>query len=185
MTSFWIGERVRLRGIEPDDWTAFMRFAPEEERLGNLLRPPRSAEHYRSWATEQAAARSDGDCFQLAIEDAETGETVGAVGSYEADARAGWFQYGVTVGADHRRKGYAAEAAVLLLRFMFAERRFHKCVARVFAHNESSLAFHRRLGFIEEGRLRDQIFVAGRHDDLVMMGMLAAEFARLHPTSEL
>ncbi|MEX2980977.1 hypothetical protein [Streptomyces sp. C36] len=27
----------------------------------------------------------------------------------------------MTIGADHRGKGYAAEAAVLLLRFMFAE----------------------------------------------------------------
>ena len=31
----------------------------------------------------------------------------------------------VTIGAEHRRKGYAAEAVVLLLRFMFAERRYH------------------------------------------------------------
>jgi hypothetical protein len=37
MTSFWMGQRVRLRGIEPDDWTAFMRFAADEERLGDLL----------------------------------------------------------------------------------------------------------------------------------------------------
>ncbi|PVE04185.1 GNAT family N-acetyltransferase [Streptomyces scopuliridis] len=184
MTSFWTGERVRLRGIEPDDWTAFMRFAADEERLGDLLRPPRSAENYRTWTKEQAAAKSDGDRFQLVIEAVDTGEIVGAVGSYHADARAGWFEYGVTIGADHRRKGYAAEAAVLLLRYMFAERRFHKCGARVFAHNEASLALQRRLGFVEEGRLRDQVFIAGRHHDVVMMGMLADEFARLHSMSE-
>lgn len=184
MTSFWVGKRVRLRGIEPDDWAAFMRFTADEERLGDLLRPPRSAEGYRAWAKEQATAVSDGDCFQLAIDAADTGEIVGAVGSHQADARAGWFEYGVTIGADHRRKGYAAEAAVLLLRFMFAERRYHKCQARVFAHNKASLALQRRLGFIEEGRLRDHVFFAGRHHDLVMMGMLAEEFAQLHSMRE-
>ncbi|MET9078430.1 GNAT family protein [Streptomyces sp. NPDC004232] len=185
MTSFWTGERVRLRGIEPDDWTAFMRFAADEERLGDVLRPPRSAEGYRAWAREQAAATSDGDCFQLAIEAVETGAIVGAVGSHVADSRAGWFEYGVTIGTDHRRKGYAVEAVVLLLRFMFAERRYHRCQARIFAHNEASLTLHQRLGFTEEGRLRDHLFAAGRHHDLVMMGMLADEFARLHPISEL
>ncbi|MFC4610354.1 GNAT family N-acetyltransferase [Streptomyces maoxianensis] len=185
MTSFWTGKRVRLRGIEPDDWTAFLRFAVDEERSGDLLHPPRSAEGYRAWAKEQAAAKSDGDCFQLAIEAVDTGEIVGAVGSHHADPRAGWFEYGVTIGADHRRKGYAAEAVVMLLRFMFAERRFHKCGARIFAHNEASLALQRRLGFIEEGRLRDHVFFAGRHHDLVMMGMLADEFAQLHSMSEL
>lgn len=184
MTSFWTGKRVRLRGIEPDDWTAFMRFAADEERLGDLLHPPRSAEGYRGWAKDQAAAKADGDCFQLAIEAVDTGQIVGVVGSHHADPRAGWFEYGVTVGADHRRKGYAAEAVVMLLRFMFAERRFHKCGARIFAHNDASLAFQRRLGFIEEGRLRDQVFLAGRHHDLVMMGMLADEFAQRHSMSE-
>jgi hypothetical protein len=43
MTSFWTGKRVRLRGIEPEDRTAFMRFAADEERLGDLLYRPRSA----------------------------------------------------------------------------------------------------------------------------------------------
>jgi RimJ/RimL family protein N-acetyltransferase len=185
MTSFWTGKRIRLRGIEPDDWTAFMRFAGDEERLGDVLHPPRSAEGYRAWAKEQAAAEADGDCFRLAVEAVDTGELVGAVGSHHADPRAGWFEYGVTIGADHRRKGYAAEAVVLLLRFMFAERRYHKCGARIFAHNEASLVFHRRLGFVEEGRLRDHVFLAGRHHDLVLLGMLAEEFTQLHSTSEL
>ncbi|MFJ1747993.1 GNAT family N-acetyltransferase [Streptomyces sp. NPDC088116] len=184
MTSFWTGNRVRLRGIEPDDWTALMRFAADEERLGDVLHPPRSAEGYRLRTKEQAAAESDGDCFQLAVEAVDTGRTVGAVGSHHADPRNGWFEYGVTIGADHRRQGYAAEAAVMLLRFMFAERRFHKCGARIFAHNEASLALQRRLGFIEEGRLRDHVFFAGRHHDLVMMGMLADEFAQLHPSRD-
>lgn len=184
MASFWSGKQVRLRGIEPDDWTAFMRFAVDEERMGDLLNPPRSAESFRVRAAEQGAAGSDGDCFGLVIEAVDTGEAVGAVGVHQADPRAGWFEYGVTIGAGHRRKGYAAEAVVMLLRFMFAERRYHKCEARVFAHNEASLTLQRRLGFVEEGRLRDHVFLAGRHRDLVIMGMLADEFARLHSASE-
>ncbi|MGW5460107.1 GNAT family N-acetyltransferase [Streptomyces sp. NPDC003996] len=180
MTSFWTGKRIRLRAIEPDDWTVSMRFASDEERLGDLVHPPRSAEGYRTWAKEQATTKADSDCFQLAIQAADTGEIVGMVGSHHADPRAGWFEYGVTIGTDHRGNGYAAEAAVLLLRFMFAERRYHKCEARIFAYNDASLALHRRLGFAEEGRLRDHVFLAGRHHDLVMMGILADEFAALH-----
>ncbi|MFF8644190.1 hypothetical protein [Streptomyces sp. NPDC015345] len=52
----WTGECVRLRGIEPDDWAAFQRFAAEEARSGDLPRPPGSAEGYRAWAKEQAVA---------------------------------------------------------------------------------------------------------------------------------
>ncbi|NBM15909.1 GNAT family N-acetyltransferase [Streptomyces sp. GC420] len=184
MTSFWTGKRVRLRGIERDDWTAFMRFAVDEERLGDLLQPPRSAEAFRTWAKEQATAKSEGDCFGLAVEAVDTGEIVGVVGSHHGDPRAGWFEHGVTIGADHRRKGYAAEAVVMLMRFMFAERRYHKCQARIFAHNEASLALHRRLGFVEEGRLRDHVFSVGGYHDLVMMGMLVDEFTQAHSMSD-
>ncbi|MFI1015222.1 GNAT family N-acetyltransferase [Streptomyces sp. NPDC020965] len=46
--------------------------------------------------------------------------------------------------------------------WVFAERRCAKCQARILAHNEASLALHRRLGFIEDGRLRDHVFFAGR-----------------------
>ncbi|MFE6664823.1 GNAT family N-acetyltransferase [Streptomyces sp. NPDC057697] len=184
MTSFWKGQRIRLRGIEPDDWAAFMRFAEDEEGLGDLLNPPRSAAGHRAWAQEQATAGPDGDRCRLVIEAADTGEAVGAVGVSHADPRSGWFEYGITIGADHRRNGYASEAVLLLLRFMFAERRFHRCQARILAYNEASLTLHRRLGFVEEGRLRDHAYVAGRHQDLVMVGMLADEFARLHPPGE-
>ncbi|GAA3177654.1 MULTISPECIES: GNAT family N-acetyltransferase [Streptomyces] len=180
MTSFWVGQRVRLRGIEPGDWAAFRRFATDEERAGDVLRPPRSAESFRAWAREQATATGD-DRFRLVIEALDTGETVGAVGASYADPHAGRFEYGITLEAGHRRKGYASEAATLLLRFFFAERRYHKCEVRIFADNAASLALHRRLGFVEEGRLRDHVFLGGRHQDLVVMGLLAGEFARPHP----
>ncbi|MEV5171189.1 GNAT family protein [Streptomyces flaveolus] len=182
MASSWTGERVRLRAIEPDDWTTFARFADDARRVGRLDLP-RSAESYRAWAKEQALAGCEDDRFRLAVETTAHRELVGTVASHRTGRHSGWFEFDVTIGAEHRRRGYAGEALTLLLRFMFAERRYHKCVAVVFAHNEASLALTRRLGFTEEGRLREHVFFAGRHHDLVLLGLLADEFGRRHPTS--
>ncbi|MEV6833775.1 GNAT family protein [Streptomyces sp. NPDC051133] len=183
MASSWTGRQVRLRAIEPDDWAAFKGFADEVGRRGSRLDLPRSAESYRAWAKEQAVARCDDDRFRLAVETTATGELVGTVGTHRTGPRSGWFEFDIAIGADHRRKGYATEALVLLLRFMFAERRYHKCLAAVFAHNEASLALMRRVGFTEEGRLREHVFFAGRYHDLVLMGMLADEFDERHTMS--
>ncbi|MFG2604634.1 GNAT family N-acetyltransferase [Streptomyces sp. NPDC048514] len=184
MASSWTGRRVRLRAVEPDDWTAFMGFADDDGRRGSRLNLPRSAEDYRAWAKEQSVATCDDDRFRLVVEATATGEPVGTVGSHRTGPRSGWFEFDVTIGAGHRRKGYAAESAVLLMRFMFAERRYHKCLGAIFAHNEASLALTRGLGFTEEGRFREHVFFAGRYHDLVMMGMLAGEFDQRHAMSE-
>jgi RimJ/RimL family protein N-acetyltransferase len=180
MASSWTGERVRLRAVEPEDWAAFMRFAGDDGQRGSRPDLPRSAESYRAWAREQAVAECDDDRFLLAVETTAGGELVGTVGSHRTGRRSGWFEFDVMIGAGHRRQGYATEALALLLRFMFAERRYHKCLGAIFAHNEASLALTRRLGFTEEGRLREHVFLAGRHHDLVLMGILAEEFDRRH-----
>ncbi|MFG3508722.1 GNAT family N-acetyltransferase [Streptomyces sp. NPDC047821] len=183
MTSLWTGERVRLRGIEPEDWQAFMDFDAHtgHQRSVDALHPPRSAEGYHAWTAGQAVAVPEGDDFRLAVEALDTGELVGSVATADSDPRAGRFRYGIGIGGAHQRRGYAADAVVVLLRFMFGERRYHKCEAGIHAYNEPSLALHRKLGFTEEGRLRDHEFLAGRHHDLVLVGMTAPEFAARHP----
>jgi RimJ/RimL family protein N-acetyltransferase len=44
---------------------------------------------------------------------------------------------------------------------------------------------HQKLGFHTEGRLRDHEYFAGRHYDVVVMGMTIGEFAARHPFPEL
>jgi hypothetical protein len=87
MSSFWTGERVRLRGIEPEDWRAFMRIDAhsDHQRSADALFPPRSAEGYRAWVREKAVAESEGDCFRLAIESLDGGELVGSLVTFDAD----------------------------------------------------------------------------------------------------
>lgn len=49
-------------------------------------------------------------------------------------------------------------------------RRLHKITLRVFARNERAAALYRRLGFIEQGRLKDDVRHAdGTLDDVILM----------------
>ncbi|HEY7596588.1 MAG TPA: GNAT family protein [Actinophytocola sp.] len=182
MTSIWTGERVRLRGVEPEDWAAFRRFdeSSVDMRSADMIHLPRSAAGYRTWTAELAGAR-EGEEFMLAIETRADQVLVGALSTSAVERRAGRFHYGIAIGRDHQRHGYASDAIPLLLTYMFGERRFHKCEVRIYAFNEASIALHRKLGFQPEGRLRDHEYFAGRHHDLVLMGLTKDEFTARHP----
>ncbi|GAA1571804.1 GNAT family N-acetyltransferase [Kribbella sancticallisti] len=182
MGSIWVGERVRLRGIEPEDWEEFRRFDEDSEvqRDADMVQLPRSDAASLRWAEEESVRKAENDQFQLAIEALETDTLVGALSTNGTSRRAGRFSYGIAIGRDFHRRGYASDAVVLLLRFMFGERRYHKAEAGVYGYNEASLALHRHLGFQEEGRLRDHEFLDGGFVDLVLMGITAKEFGERH-----
>jgi RimJ/RimL family protein N-acetyltransferase len=185
MGSIWEGERVRLRGIEPGDWEAVMRFDQwsDDVRSGGLLFQPRSAEGYRQWAAERAARAPQvgADEFELAIESLAEECLVGGIGTHQCDRVAGTFGYGLGIGRPHQRRGYASEAIVLLLRYMFGERRYQKCNVGVYAYNTASLELHAKLGFVVEGRRRRAAFMGGRHHDEVLLGLTVEEFTAAHP----
>ncbi|RLK53736.1 GNAT family N-acetyltransferase [Actinokineospora cianjurensis] len=176
MSSFWTGTKVRLRGVEPADWEVFQSFAEHsaDARAADRLHPPRSA----AWFRESIAKRAThgGEDLDLAIESRRTGEVVGALSTGGVDRRAGRFSYGIGVGHQHQRNGYAREAIALLLGYMFSEQRLHKCEVKVYEFNDASLSLHRSLGFVEEGRLRAHEFFGGRHWDAVLLGMTLPEF---------
>ncbi|KAB8169977.1 GNAT family N-acetyltransferase [Streptomyces sp. 3MP-14] len=178
MDDLWTGARVRLRAVEPEDWTGFRELARHsvDVRAAGAVSPPRSDAGWRTWTAERAERPPGGDTFRLVVEVLADGAFAGSVTVGLADSRAGRFLTGVEIVRAHRRRGYAAEATELVLAYMFAEQRHHKCAVEVYAFNDASLALYRSLGFVEEGRLREHEFLAGRRHDVVLLGITADEF---------
>ena len=177
MTDTWTGKRVRLRAVASADWAGFRDLALGDVAMRNdVLGLPRSDERFESWTAERAGSTPGGEAFRLVVESLDDGSFAGTVTVGGADHRTGLFLLGVAIAAEHQRKGYASEAVELLLAYMFAEQRLHKCEVEVYAFNEASLRLFRGLGFTEEGRLREHAYLGGAYQDLVMLGMTAPEF---------
>ena len=70
----------------------------------------------------------------------------------------------------------ASEAVRLVLRWAFGEARYQKCDVTIYEFNEASVAFHRHLGFAEEGRRRRAVYTAGGFYDELLFGITAEEF---------
>src|ERR1700722_20646525 len=182
--SIWIGDKIQLRAREPLDAEVIPLFEHSaDERSGWMILPPRSRVATRK-AVEESAGKRPGPRtleLDLAIARREDDLMVGGINVNEVDQTNGTFAYGVGIGREHKGNGYAAEAVLLVMRFMFDERRFQKCEARVYDYNAASISLHRKLGFVEEGRLRRHLFLAGEYRDELMFGMTVEEFHQLYP----
>ncbi|MBD8497933.1 GNAT family N-acetyltransferase [Paenibacillus arenosi] len=180
INNIWSGKKVRLRAILPTDWAKFHHndFDSESARLSDVIYFPRSEEGTKTWAEHQAAQGPNGDNIMLAIE-TNDGELVGSISTRSCDPRHGTFKYGVAVFREHWRKGYASEAVMIVLRYYFDELRYQKVNAHVYAFNDGSTALQERLGFVQEGRLRNMIFTKGQHFDEFVYGLTKSEYEQL------
>ncbi len=73
-------------------------------------------------------------------------------------------------------QGYGTEAKHLLLEYGFDTLGLHRVNSRTFAYNERSARHLIRNGFREEGRLKQGVFRQGRFHDILLYGLLAADW---------
>ena len=178
--NLWQGEKIRLRGMSPDDWSLFHKNDEDTEsaRLCYWIPFPRSAAGTMKWAEGAAFEPPTNDRFRFVIENMQ-GEVVGTLNTFECDQRNGTFKYGVGIFRPHWRHGYAREAIRMVLHYFFDELRYQKVTVHVYDFNEASIQLHTRLGFQIEGRLRRMIYTAGQYHDEILLGLTAEEFAAL------
>ena len=84
---------------------------------------------------------------------------------------------GLGIGrTDDWGRGYGTDVMRLLLRYAFEELNLHRLWLDTFAYNDRAIALYRGLGFVEEGRLREQLLRDGRRHDVILMGLLRSEW---------
>lgn len=78
----------------------------------------------------------------------------------------------------HWRHGYALDAARTIIDFGFSTLGLHRISGAIGPDNAASIALVTRLGFTEEGRLRDHVFTNGAWRDSILYSLLAHEWIR-------
>ena len=105
------------------------------------------------------------------------GNLVGGCGLHHSHRRDGATQFGIGIyHPDYVGKGYGRDAIETLLRWAFRIQNWRRVGLTTLACNERALRCYRAIGFVEEGRLREQAFFDGRYVDEIQMGMLRSEW---------
>ncbi len=135
---------------------------------------PSSVELQRAWL-EKAAGLNDDGMLRFALDNLD-GATVGWVTLHSRDQKNGTFSFGVAVYHAFRGLGYAVDAVRIVLKYGFWEQRYQKCNSMCLHTNAASIRLHKKLGFLEEGRIRRNSFSNGEYQDEVLFGLTREEF---------
>ncbi|MFB6171178.1 MAG: GNAT family N-acetyltransferase [Haloarculaceae archaeon] len=106
------------------------------------------------------------------------GDAVGWAAVELTDDRARVAELAYYVLTAFQGRGYASEAAALLVGYALDELNAHSVVAKVQAGNDASERVLEKLGFQQVGRQRDNIYKGGAYHDVTVWDVLDVEFER-------
>jgi len=168
---------IELRPLAETDVDSIMTWVNQSEVVGNIAAfsgPPMSRDDELAWIRRTLTSGSD---RVWSVVEAATGRYLGQVGIHQIHARSrvGRLACVIAARADHG-KGFGTSAVHALVERGFGELGLHKLWLMVFRHNERGRRLYGRIGFVEEGVLREEYFHEGAWHDMVRLSLLAREW---------
>ncbi len=169
------GELVRLRAMGPPDAEALWRWNHDPEVMRWMDEGyPQPLTQVRRWMEERP--RNDYGDVLFGIEDLGEANLIGLVRLHGAQPETGIAELDIYLGEkEYWGKGFATDAVRTACRYGFDKMRLHKITLTVVTENEAARHVYRKVGFVDEGRLRQVLRRDGRWLDKFTMGLLAEE----------
>ncbi|MCB0154381.1 MAG: GNAT family N-acetyltransferase [Anaerolineae bacterium] len=171
------GARLTLRAIERDDLPRFVTWVNDPEVIHHLrVMVPLSLEDETAWYEQQ---RQDKTTLNFSIVITADNTHIGSIGLMKIDQHNQQAELGILVGDKSKwGQGYGPEAIGLMVDFAFRHLNLHRVYLLVDASHPKAVRAYRTCGFVEEGRLRDNIFRHGRFEDHLIMSILRSEYLK-------
>lgn len=124
-----------------------------------------------------------GRCFTIEpLEGTAAGTVIGMINHNEIDVAQRSTEIDVVVGHPaYRERGYGTDAVRELLRFLFEVVGLHRVWLGTYEYNGRARRVYEKLGFVQEGLMREADFVDGRWVNAVIYGILEDEFRAANP----
>ncbi len=169
--------RVRLRWLAESDVDALFEVFSDQRSMRFWSTPaltePAQAKAYLQRIHDGFRAKS---LFQWGIERKQDARIIGTCTLFHLDASNARAEIGYYLGSAWWGQGLMHEALTALIGYAFGTLKLRRIEADVDPRNASSLKSVGRLGFRQEGLLRERWNVDGEIQDTVYFGLLAREF---------
>jgi ribosomal-protein-alanine N-acetyltransferase len=169
-------KRLALRAMQPSDAEALFRILSDEEVMRYYDRPALihldEAQHIIATHRERF---EHGEAMRWGISIKENDTLIGNCGFFW-QPRHQFAEIGYVLARAYWRQGIMTEALQALLHFGFNVKNLHRIEAEVILGNYASIQILRKLGFQEEGVLRERLFVHDRFHDVKLFSLLKHEY---------
>lgn len=165
------GEQVYLRPITADDTEMAVRWRNRPVVVENFIyRKPVTRADHENWLANKVLK---GLVHQFIVCRNEDDMPLGSIylQNFEEENRKA--EWGIYLGEEQAYgRGIGTEAAKLVLDYAFTALGMHKVVSRVLARNRASVRMNEKAGYVQEAYLRDELFLDGRYEDLILFGAI-------------
>lgn len=171
------GEYVRLNRVTSDDVPALAAMWDIEFTRNMTRRPayPMTVESMREWFAYMQKGADEGTEYTFAVRALTDNRLIGscALKDIRWAARQAFFW----VGVSEPGHGFGSDAVRVLLRFAFMELNLFTVNLEVFSYNERAHRAYTKVGFQDDGCVRNFILRDGQYYDMMLMSITRDEWA--------
>jgi RimJ/RimL family protein N-acetyltransferase len=168
------GKLVSIGAVVPEDYQALYRWANDvaTARVNGAWRPVDWTAHL-AWC--EGLGRDQSKIY-FAIRRVGQQQIIGWVQITNLNMAARCAELGIRIGdTAERGQGLGSDALRLAIDFCWTHLNLRRLALVALHTNGPAIRLYQRLGFHQEGRLRQASFVAGEFVDIVVLGLLRAE----------
>lgn len=170
-------ERLFLREMQPDDVNALLRHFGNPEVVQFIaMQPIATIEQANEWLKWMGGFFAAQDGLRWGITLKETGVFIGSCGLHSWNREAHYAEIGCDIAHPYWGYGYGREAMRRLIEFGWRQMKLNRIEADVVQGNLRSIKMLQKLGFKQEGTLRQRILKGGKYYDIHIFGLLRSDY---------
>lgn len=170
-----IGEKIYLTAVNKESIKQLMNWRNNPD-LRKYFREYReiSDTMQESWYVNRVLNNDKQVDFE--IHDIETKKMIGHCGLYYINWVNRTAELSIYIGdEDFRGGGYGKDALKTLMNYAFKNLNLNRVWCEVFSNNEA-IQIYRKIGFVDEGKMREHHFENGQYLDSYILGLLKSEW---------